>query len=358
MQCTQTTWLSNQAYLQQFNQRVIEDRIPLFGSIDLTYQCNLQCVHCYVGDKTGVRENRGKELSAAQWVALIDDVVEAGCLYLLITGGEPLFRKDFPDIYRYAKEKGLLVTVFSNGTLVTDEIVALFEDLPPHAVDISVYGATASTYEKVTGRKGFYERCVKGIETLLDHGVHVTLKTVVLTLNQHEFFDIERMARAYGVRFRFDPAIFPCLDGDKTPLAFRVAPEEAMAMELSDEERREQWRAFFDRFGGVPTREGLYQCGAGVSMFHIDPYGCLRPCVMVRSPQYDLVTGSFLRGWNGVISAILDKKAGPDNPCRQCEKRTLCGYCPGFFDLENGSEGEPCAFFCAMGDCRLEAIQH
>jgi len=358
MQCTQTTWLSNEAYLQQFNQRVIENRIPLFGSIDLTYQCNLRCVHCYVGAKTGVRENRGKELSAVQWMALIDDMVEAGCLYLLITGGEPLFRKDFPDIYRYAKNRGLLVTVFSNGTLVTDKIVELFEDLPPHGVDISVYGATVSTYERVTGIKGSYERCVKGIETLLDHRVNVTLKTVVMTLNQHEFFDIEEMATAYGVRFRFDPAIFPCLDGDKAPLEFRITPQEAMAMELSNEGRRHHWREFFKRFRGVPTRDGLYQCGAGVSMFHIDPYGSLRPCVMVRSPKYDLLTGSFLSGWDDVISRIRDKKAGPNNACTQCEKKPLCGYCPGFFDLENGSECEPSAFLCAMGDCRFKAIQH
>jgi radical SAM protein with 4Fe4S-binding SPASM domain len=246
--------------------------------------------------------------------------------------------------------------VFSNGTLITDEIVRLFEDLPPHAVDISVYGATASTYERITGVRGSYEKCLNGIQQLLDHGVKVTLKTVIMTLNQHEFFDIEDMAKAYGVKFRFDPAIFPCLNGDKTPLRFRIEPQAAIKNELSDEKRRDQWRDFFDRFRDAPTRDDLYQCGAGLAMFHVDPYGTLRPCVMVKTPQYDLLTGSFLGGWNDVISAILDKKAGPNNGCNQCEKKTLCGYCPGFFDLENGSEYVHSAFLCAMGHYRFQAL--
>ncbi|MDY6990742.1 MAG: radical SAM protein [Thermodesulfobacteriota bacterium] len=357
MQCTQTTWLSDVEYLRQFNEKVVQGRIPLFGSIDLTYQCNLRCVHCYLGDKGGMKGRPGEELSTAQWTDLIDEITEAGCLYLLITGGEPLVRKDFPLIYRHARESGLLVTVFTNGTLITDRLLDLFDELPPHVVDITVYGATSSTYEKITGVRGSYEKCLKGIQRLLDHEVNVTLKTVIMTLNQHEVFDIEDMATSYGVRFRSDPAVFPCLDGDKTPLGFRLTPQEAVAVELSDAERLRQWRDVFEKFRDVPMTDDLYQCGAGRSMFHVDPYGSLRPCVMVGGPKYDLLSGSFLVGWDDVISTIGGKKAGADAHCRQCDKKVLCGYCPGFFELESGSENVHSPFLCAIGHYRFQAIQ-
>jgi len=179
-----------------------------------------------------------------------------------------------------------------------------------------------------------------------------------MTLNRHEISDIEDMARSYGVKFRSDPAVFPCLDGGKAPLGFRITPQEAIAAELSDHERLRQWRDFFERFRDVPMTDDLYQCGAGRSMFHVDPYGSLRPCVMVNSPRYDLLGGSFLTGWNDVISTIQGKKMAANSHCSQCEKRVLCGYCPGFFELENGTEDLHSPFLCAMGEYRFQAIEH
>jgi radical SAM protein with 4Fe4S-binding SPASM domain len=300
----------------------------------------------------------GDELNTAQWTDLIDEITDAGCLYLVITGGEPLMRKDFPFIYRHAKKRGLLVTVFTNATLITGGLLDLFEDFPPYVVDVTVYGATASVYEKITGVRGSYQRCLKGLQSLLDHHVNVTFKTVIMTLNQHEVIDLEGLAATFGVKFRSDPAVFPCLDGDKSPLAFRMTPEEAVAIELSDDERLGQWRDVFKRFQGITMTDDLYQCGAGRSMFHVDPYGGLRPCVMVSNPRYDVVAGSFQTGWKDVVSTIQDKKMATRSHCRQCDKRVLCGYCPGFFELENGAEDVRSLFLCSLGQYRFEAIQH
>jgi MoaA/NifB/PqqE/SkfB family radical SAM enzyme len=213
MDCAQTDWLSDKEYVQHFNRKVAEQRVPLYGSVELTHRCNLRCVHCYLGDKASVRGDGKQELDTAQWISIIDEIAEAGCLNLLITGGEPLLRKDFSEIYCHAKKNGLLVTVFTNGTMITEEILELFQDLPPRAVEISLYGATAATYEKITGIKGSYDQCLRGIQSLLDYGINLKLKTILMTLNRHEFYDIENMAKEYGVEFRFDAAIFPMMTG-------------------------------------------------------------------------------------------------------------------------------------------------
>ena len=357
MDCTQTEWLSNEAYLRLFNRKVIENRIPLSGSLDLTRSCNLRCVHCYLGDAREAGKYHEKELSTSEWLTLIDEITDAGCLYLLITGGEPLLRADFTKIYSHAKKNGLFVTVFTNGTMITDRVLDLFRDLPPQVVEISLYGATASTCERITGVKGSYEKCLQGIRRLLDHGINLELKTVLITYNRHEFFDMKNMARDYGVKFRFDPAIFPRFNGDKTPMRLRVSTREAIEKEFSDDERLRKWREYFEKTRQLPAGDELYNCGAGVTSFHIDARGGLQPCLMITDLRYDLMGGSFLEGWNGVMPQIMDRKVEASFACNRCEKRTLCGFCPAFFRLENGAEDCCSEYLCAVGQGRFDKIK-
>jgi len=163
-------------------------------------------------------------MSTGKVLDIIDEITDAGCLHLLITGGEPLLRDDFPAIYGHAKKRGLLVTIFSNGTLITERVIGMFRELPPHEVEISLYGATAPTYEKITGVPGSYEKCMLGIKLLAENNIKVNLKTILMTLNSHELSEMEKIARGFGARFRFDAAISPCFGGDKTPLKLRVSP--------------------------------------------------------------------------------------------------------------------------------------
>lgn len=358
MDCGQTGGLSNKEYLQHFNRKVIRERIPLSGTVDFTHRCNLNCVHCYLGSKRISQDRRHEELSTAQWLSLIDQFLEAGCLFLLITGGEPLLREDFAHIYGYAKKSGLLVTVFTNGTLVTDEIADLFEDLPPQGVEITLYGATAETYEKITGVKGSYEQCLQGMEKLRNRQIRLSLKTVLMTLNHHEFHDIENMAKDHGVTFRCDAAISPCLNGNSEPIRLRLNPREAVQIEFSSDDRARRWRDYFYRMQGLPETDALYNCGAGMMSFHVDPYGNLQPCLMVDDLKYSLCGGNFLKGWRDVIPHLRDRKATPGYPCSRCEKRALCGSCPAFSRLENGAEDVCSEYLCAIGEHRFQRVKH
>ena len=289
-------------------------------------------------------------------LSVIDEITEAGCLFLLITGGEPLLRKDFPEIYRHAKKRGLVITIFSNGTLLSDEILDLFEDLPPRCVEISLYGSTPATYERITGVAGSYERCLSGIRSLIGREISVRLKTILMSLNVHEFSDIEAFAARLGVKFRFDAAIFPCLSGDKSPLSLRVSADQAVEKEFSDPERVVSWEKYFRDCQGEETSDKLYNCGAGLTGFHIDAFGRLKPCVMLEDVSFDLSQGGFLAGWHSVIAEIRRKKAGAEDRCNQCEKRYLCGSCPAFFQMETGSEYVRSEYLCSIGSRRYELI--
>lgn len=356
MECAETIYADNMQYLRDFTARSARLRVPLSGSLDLTHHCNLRCLHCYIGDHSG--DMLVTEMDTGRILSLLDEMCDAGCLYLLLTGGEPLLREDFPEIHRYAKEKGFLITVFTNGTLISDKIVKLFEELPPRIVEISLYGATEPTYERITGVKGSYQKCLSGIGKLLERKINVRLKTILMTLNNHEFSDMEGMAKDFGVKFRFDAAIFPRLNGDPSPVNLRVSPAEAVDKEFSDSERVVQWEKFLDNHKHKSLSDDLYHCGAGVTGFYIDPCGSLRPCLMTTTLSYDLLKGSFSPGWEEITSRIRGEKANRDFTCTTCEMKLHCGYCPAFFELENGDAQVRSEYLCSMGRSRYENLQN
>lgn len=334
------------------SRKMEERRIPFSGSLALTNRCNLRCVHCYLGPGT---ESAG-ELSTEKWLSVIDEITEAGCLDLLITGGEPLLRRDFADIYRHAKYSGLLTTVFTNGTLISPGIIELFSDLPPSDVEISLYGTTEKTYRKITGQVGAFEKVRRGIELLQAAGICFNLKTVLMTDNLHEFDDIKDFAAGCGVGFRFDAAIFPRLDGNKKPLAQRVAPEQAVDLELEDPETVASWCSLLEKQQRYIPSDKLYKCGTGLTSFHVDPLGNVQPCELVDRITFSLVDRPFQKGWDEVIPRIREIRVDKSDECAQCEKQALCGLCPAFFRLENGSEEIKSDYLCAMGHHRSKRI--
>ena len=205
--CEQATGLGDARYWEGFSAKIESRRIPISGSLALTHRCNLGCMHCYAREKQP--DAVGAEMGTGQWLEIISDIKDAGCLYLLLTGGEPLLRGDFSEIYTFAKRSGFLVTLFTNGTLVTAEIATLLRQLPPRLVEICLYGASAKTHDRVTGVPGSFARARQGIETLIGQGIHVGLKSVLMTLNLDEFPAIEDLAKATGLNSGSTRRSFP-----------------------------------------------------------------------------------------------------------------------------------------------------
>lgn len=348
--------------LSEFSNRLIDkianQRIPVDGSIEITARCNLKCVHCYINLPALDIEAKNKELSYKEICNILDQIVDEGCLWLLITGGEPLLRHDFLDIYTYAKKKGLLITLFTNGTLLTPYIADYLSDLPPHSIEITLYGLTQETYENVTGINGSHKRCMYGIDLLLERKLPLKLKTMVMTINKHEIWDIKKFAGDLGIDFRFDPVLNLRIDGDRKPANFRILPDEIVALDLVDEKRMEKWQKFCEKFLGISfNSDYLYQCGAGLQTFHIDSYGQLSVCMMSRVPSYDLLRGSFKEAWYSFIPDVLSKKWSQDTPCRSCNLIALCGQCAGLAQIEHGDPERPVDYLCRIAHLRAEKFR-
>lgn len=356
MTCSQTDWLTNDEYNLQFSLKTMQHRIPISGSIDLTYQCNFRCVHCYVSHKNNPGRSSSGELSVHKWKSIIDDITEQGCLYLLITGGDPFIRKDFCDIYTYARKKGLIITLFTNGYTVTDKILNTLKKYPPRLVEITLYGATEETYEKITGKKSGLKKCLENVEKLQEHGIHTGLKTVLMTMNFNEFHKMEKIADHLGVQFRYDPTVFPKFNGDKSPVSLRVAPEKVVHLDFVDKKRADEWVKHHERFKTLTMEKKLYNCGSGRTGFHITADGLLQPCIMVTDVHANLRHNAFKESWNTVIPLIQQRKPSKENICWNCDRAALCNYCPPLSAIEKGSENSYLEYLCTLSKLRLNEI--
>src|SRR5712672_1216583 len=165
------------AFSQSLHQRYFGERAPLEVSIEVTRRCPLECKHCYNNLPMGDVAARNRELSKEEHFQLLDQLVDVGAFWLLYTGGEIFARRDFLEIYAYAKQKGFLITLFTNGTLITERIADFLAELRPFVIEITLYGATRETYEELTRVPGSYDKCLRGIDLLLERNLPLKLKT-------------------------------------------------------------------------------------------------------------------------------------------------------------------------------------
>lgn len=343
------------------NARVLAQRIPVNVTIEVTRRCPLECVHCYNNLPMSDDGARHGELTLAEHVKLLDELAAEGCLWILYTGGEVFARPDFLDIYRAARERGMIVTIFTNANLVTEKVADALAAMPPFSVEVTLYGATRETYERLTGIPGSYDRCLRGIRLMKERGLSVSLKTVVITVNRHELGAMKALAAELGLPFKFDAMMSPRIDCSQSPLAVRLSPEEVVGLDVEDPERMAEWERFSTCFLGVPKEaesdEALYHCGGGVNSCAFDPRGKMSICVLSHDHEYDWRSGSVGEGWRGFLRAVRDTKRSRPGKCRRCALQGVCGMCPANGALESGDPEAPVDFLCETAHLRARTFQ-
>src|SRR5262245_61436651 len=347
------------AFSAGFQGRIGNARLPLNGTIELTRRCPLTCLHCYNNLPMTDADARGREMTTAEHHRLLDELADASCLWLLYTGGEIFARRDFFDIYTYAKRKGFLITLFTNGTLVSERVADQLAQWRPFGIEITLYGYKKETYERMTGIPGSHDRCMRGIRFLLERGLPLRLKTVAVTVTRPEVDDMRRFAEdELGVEFKFDTEINPRLDCSQSPLHVRLSPEESVALDLEHPRRRDEWTKYAADLAAstMPPADEVYQCGGGVHSFSVDAYGRLSICVLSEAHKYDLRRGSFSEGWRGFLLQQRLKKVTRPTKCVGCELKSMCGMCPATAELENGDPETPVDYLCRVAHLRAMTL--
>lgn len=351
-------------------EKVKGKRLPLSFTLEITARCNNNCRHCYINLPAGDKAAKAEELSLEQIERLADEAVSLGSFWCLLTGGEPLLREDFTDIYLNVRKKGLLVSVFTNAVLPTDEHIELFRKYPPRDIEVSVYGVTRETYEQVTRRPGSFKAFMKGLNLLLDNGLKVRFKAMALRSNFHEMQEISQFCRERTKDyFRFDPMLQLRSDGNlarnEEILSERLSPEQVVALEQADPERSKAMKEGCDKFifpeSPHSTCNHLFHCGAGNSSFAVSYNGIFRLCTSLWHPDciYDLRTGSLTDAWYNFVPKVRDMRSNREEflgRCRACRIVNLCMQCPAHAHLETGYMDLPVDYFCELAHARAAAL--
>lgn len=344
-------------FSELLHRKVVAERIPVTATLEVSRRCPLDCSHCYNNLAMDDPEARAGELTLEEIRRILDEMCDAGVLWLLLTGGEIFARADFLDIYDYAKRKGFLITLFTNGTMITERIADHLAEHRPFNIEVTIYGATRETYEKLTRIPGSYDRCMRGIRLLQQRHLPLKLKTVAVTINKHEVFDMQRLATEdLGAEFKFDSMINPRIDCSASPLDVRLTPAELVELDLRDPRRIAEWKQFADDFLGPvkppEKHEEIYHCGGGINSFAIDPTGKMTICVLSHVDTYDLRRGTLRDGWEHFLHEVRAKTATRPTKCTDCDLKAICGMCPANGELENGDPEAPVDFLCQTAHLR------
>ncbi len=339
--------------------------------LEITARCNNECRHCYINLPAGDEAARRRELSLAEIEDIAGQAADLGALWCLVSGGEPLLRKDFADVYLALRKKGLLVSVFTNACLVNEEHIALFKKHPPRDIEVTVYGVTQETYERVTRRPGSYQAFRRGLDLLLSSGLKVRLKAMALRSNLDELPAIAASCREHtSETFRFDPLLHLRYDQDakrnQEIRSERLSPEEIVRLEQGDDERSTALEENCDRLI-LPEHNGevcdhLFHCGAGNRSFSISYDGIFRLCADLWHPECtaDLRQVRLAQAWDELVPQVREMRSSNSEfleRCRRCPIFNLCLWCPAHAHLESGQMDGWNEYFCQVAHARAKAIQ-
>ncbi len=314
-----------------------EKLIPFTVHWELTYQCNLRCPHCYVGP-----QNSREELSLEQVTAILDLLKEQGTLYVIFSGGEILTREDFFDIARYSRQKGFALRLLTNGTLIDETVADQIQELHPLTVEISVYGSTPATHDRITACQGSFARSLKALRLLNQRGIRTIVKSLIMKGNAPEFQRMKELAQEIGSPFLYDPIIIPKMDGSMEPCSNRLDRTELLSLLYPEVRETKKSRN---------SREDDLSCSAALNAFSISPNGDVFPCPGFKETGGNVTKQPLSEIQHSPIFSKMRSITLSDlRECKGCELIRYCNRCPALAWMETGDLFGACRVNCLLAD--------
>ncbi len=333
--------------------------------IELTERCNQRCIHCYINQRLNDRQIANAEMGTQKILDIIDEAAALGCLRMRLTGGEPLVRDDFEDIYLHIRRLGIKVILSTNATLLTTRYAKLLARVPPlEPVEVSMYGLSRTSYEDVSLAPGSFDAAKTGLQLLKDYNVPYVTKASLLPPNLTERAAYERREDGphgsrplniyFNLRARRDNPV-----KNSIIKTMRYNPEKIVELKKTDFNDEKQRRLLLESISG-PCGDFLFVCSAGENSGCVDAYGRLQMCTLLRHPDYvfDLNSGPLRQGLE-FLSQKRRQKAQSLNYKRRCARcfiRRLCEMCPARSWMEYGDIDRPVDYYCLVAHAQARYL--
>ena len=348
-------------------------KIPLNGTFELSPVCNFSCKMCYVRKTMAQLREEQKELIPWQeWLSLAEKCKEEGMLYLLLTGGEPFIYPGFKELYRALHKMGFLISINTNGTLIDDETIEWLKEAAPHRVNITLYGTSGETYERICGSYEGYQRAVDAILKLKEAGITVVINASMIPENEKDLEDIISFGKEHDVMTRVSTYMFPPVRRDAEDTDSRFSAEKAAEIHLrkqkcslTEQECREMYCSQLERIADPAdfeddeiwgTNMEYMRCRAGRSTFWISWEGKMTACGMLDFPKVEYpFERNFRECWLDLTDTVRTTRVL--NECNKCEKKEVCNPCVAMLYAEHGDVNRKAPYMCEMTDQIIEGMK-
>lgn len=338
-------------------------RLPLEGGLDLTYRCNNNCRHCWVRIAPGAPES-SQELTFDEILGIVDQARVLGTREWAISGGEPMLRSDFGEIFDYITRKSARYSINTNGTLITLKIAQLLKRKGNKM--IALYGATAEVNDHITRNPGSFEATLRGMAYLREARAAFTVQLIPMKDNYHQWQAMIELAKSYSPRWRCGApwlhlSAYVAAQKNAEIAEQRLAPAEVIALDppdLSYEERLAELTVDTHPEGasGFHHDDRLFAaCIERRRAFHIDPSGHMSFCPFITDSalRYDLRSGSLREAWEEFVPSLANRVRGSEEwrtNCGSCEKSPDCRWCAVYGYLETGRFSAPVPYLCQLAE--------
>ena len=308
--------IASDHFLQTLSAKAALSRRPEGVTFELTYGCNLRCVHCYNPTHRALPH----ELTTSEICALLNQIADLGVLTVTFTGGEPSVRPDIGNILRHARRQGLMIHLMTNATRITTSFTHLLQEAGVSQVNVSIYGATEAVYERMTAAQGSYRQFRQGLVNLAAAALPVVVRMPVTTINYEEIQACRQLVESLHMKFQYCLEIMSSVTGDQTPLQYRLAPD--VKVRIDQELLPHRWMPAPEE--SCSGNQSFIECACGQSRFAITPYGEMNLCTAFPIPRYDLRTGTVKEGWDLLKQTVDQAHPSHRYECPTCEVRPHC----------------------------------
>jgi radical SAM protein with 4Fe4S-binding SPASM domain len=335
--------------LDDLLQRAEESARPVTALCELTHACNVDCEHCYLDLRP---DRKIGALDTSEWKRIFGELADEGCVFLTLSGGEVLLRRDWEELALHARSLGFAIRFYTNGTLVTEEVADRMAAVRPMDIEISVLGGIALTHDAITRRKGAFDKTIAGIRRLRARGLTVLMKCVVMKRNVGEYAQMRALAKELDCDIAFDIEVTPKNNGSLKPT--ELTGDGPQMLEVT----RAIYAAVEDDVVPREERAADTPCAAGRRTVQIGPTGDVFPCTSWAQPIGSLRTMSFRELWRGneTFAEIRTKRIGSFAVCARCEILDLCNPCMALSHLELGAIDGPSPTKCRATETKALAL--
>jgi MoaA/NifB/PqqE/SkfB family radical SAM enzyme len=310
--------------------------------IELTYNCNLRCIHCY-----NPKHTVDKPMPFEQYKKIIDEAVALGCFHLILSGGESALHSEFIEIVKYARHKRLSIEVFSNGQILCDDPVLLDKliSLYVYRIGLSLYSMNSEIHDAITNVRGSWEKTIGVIKNLRDRNIGVEIKCLQLDCNNTGYMEVVEFARANHISLGIDLSLIPTMNGDKGPLMLELR-DESKLVNMYIDKNSPLFIGNLKNYGKKDLQEVLKDgpCYAGISVLSISPALDVTPCCSLPIKLGNLSETNLIDLWKNALekdrnSILFHWQAIEISDFKECFKEgycSFCNFCPGMGMLEYG----------------------